>query len=81
VNFSKLGPGAIKADDGTVTIRCPARLATAVIDPKASRVVGRDRGIVDRVAGVFNDADRRSATTVAQNKIVTAAKHSNLVLA
>ncbi len=82
VNFSKLGPDAIKADDGTVTITLPEpKLATAVIDPKTSRVVGRDRGIVDRVAGVFNDTPtgEQKYYVMAQSKIGKAAKHSNLI--
>jgi hypothetical protein len=83
VDFSKLGPDAIKANDGTVTITLPEpKLATAVIDPKTSRVVGRDRGLVDRVAGVFNDTPtgEQRYYVMAQSKLGKAAKHSNLVL-
>jgi hypothetical protein len=83
VNFSKLGPDAVKdAGSGAITVTLPEpKLATAVIDPKTSRVVGRDRGIVDRVTGMFNDTPtgEQRYYVMAQDKIGKAAKHSNLV--
>ena len=47
----------IVAEDGSVTVILPpARLADPVIDHDASGVLDRDRGVLDRVGGVFSDA-------------------------
>lgn len=47
----------IVADDGSVTVLLPpARLADPVVDTEASGVLDRDRGVLDRVGGVFSDA-------------------------
>ncbi|HAS09391.1 MAG TPA: DUF4230 domain-containing protein, partial [Acidimicrobiaceae bacterium] len=43
-------------EDGSVTVVLPpAQLADPVIDHEASGVLDRDRGIVDRVGGIFSD--------------------------
>ena len=82
VDFSKLPKGAVQVDGDQVTVTLPEpKLQDAVIDPKTSRVVGRDRGLVDRVAGMFEDSptgDQRYYVT-AQEKLDRAAKHSDLV--
>lgn len=47
----------IVAEDGSVTVVLPpARLGDPVIDHGASGVLDRDRGVLDRVSGVFSDA-------------------------
>jgi hypothetical protein len=83
VDFSTLSTGAVKPrGDGAVTITLPEpRLGTAVIDPKTSRVVGRERGILDRVGGVFSDnpTGEQRFYVLAQDKLGKAAKHSHLV--
>jgi hypothetical protein len=58
VDLSGIGPERVtaSADHKTVTfVLPPARLAPATLDPDATRVVGRDRGIVERIAGVINN--------------------------
>jgi hypothetical protein len=58
VDLSRLGPERVNvsADHSVVTFALPhARLAPATLDPAASRVVGRERGIVERLAGVINN--------------------------
>jgi hypothetical protein len=54
VDFSRLGSGAITTspDGKQATIHLPApTLAPAVLDPAQTRVVGRQRGLVQRVEG------------------------------
>jgi hypothetical protein len=83
VDFSKLGKDAIVTNaDGSVTVSLPKpTLADPVIDPTSSRVIGRERGIVDRLAGMFNDTPtgEQRYYVLAQDKIGKAAKHSHLV--
>ena len=52
-----------------------------MIDPKSSRVVGRDRGILNRVGGVFSDSPtgEQKFYVLAQDKLGKAAKHSHLL--
>ena len=52
-----------------------------MIDPKTSRVVGRERGLIDRVTGMFNDTPtgEQRYYVLAQDKIGKAANHSHLV--
>jgi phosphate transport system ATP-binding protein len=46
----------ISSDGTSVTITLPPpRLSPATVDPAASRIVGRDRGIVERLADVLED--------------------------
>ena len=82
VDFSALQAGALDVNGDNVTVTLPEpKLSDAVIDPRTSRVIGRDRGIVNRIAGVFDDTptgDQRYAV-LAQAKIDKAATHSNLV--
>ncbi|MDQ4092539.1 MAG: DUF4230 domain-containing protein [Actinomycetota bacterium] len=56
VDFSNIGADrvTVSPDRRSVTIALPApRLAPAVVDPAASRVVGRERGLVNRIAAAF----------------------------
>jgi hypothetical protein len=83
VDFNALTPDAAHTNnDGSVTITLPEpTLATAVIDPKTSRVVGRERGVMDRITGMFNDTPtgEQRFYVLAQDTIGKAATHSNLV--
>jgi hypothetical protein len=83
VDFSSLDGDAIqKNPDGSVTVTLPEpRLGRAEVDPHASRVVARDRGIVNRVAGFFSDnpTSERRVTLLAEQKLGKAARESNLV--
>jgi hypothetical protein len=83
VDFSALSDDAVVTDgDGAITITLPApKLATAAIDPETSRVVGRERGVLDRVAGIFNDTPtgEQRYYVLAQDKLAVAARHSGLV--
>ncbi|MEX1006821.1 MAG: DUF4230 domain-containing protein [Acidimicrobiia bacterium] len=83
VDFSALSTGAVQPrGDGAVTITLPEpRVNPAVIDPKTSRVVGRERGIVNRLGGIFSDnpTSEQRFYVLAQDKLGTAARHSHLV--
>lgn len=82
VDFSAISEDAIAVgQDGAVTITLPApELAKPVIDPARSRVANRDRGIVNRVAGVFDDnpTSERELYLTAQERLAKAAKGSEL---
>jgi hypothetical protein len=83
VDLAGLGPDRVNAsaDRSTVTFALPAaRLAPATLDPTATRVVGRDRGIVERLAGVINNNPVRDDELyrLAARKLDETAKQSDL---
>ncbi|MBV8997258.1 MAG: DUF4230 domain-containing protein [Pseudonocardiales bacterium] len=83
VDFSNLGTDrvAVSPDRRSVTVALPApRLAPAVLDPATSRVVGRERGLLNRIAGALQDnpADEQELYQLAQAKLNEAARTSDL---
>jgi hypothetical protein len=83
VDFSNLGLDrvAVSPDRRSVTVALPApRLAPAVLDPATSRVVGRERGLFNRIADALQDnpADEQEFYQLAQAKLNEAAKTSDL---
>ncbi|MGB8995799.1 MAG: DUF4230 domain-containing protein [Pseudonocardiaceae bacterium] len=83
VDFSNVGPDrvTVSPDRHSVTISLPAaQLAPAVVDPAASRVVGRERGLLNRIASVFenNPTSEQELYQLASTKLDDAAKASNL---
>lgn len=83
VDFTDVGADRVTAspDRRSVTIALPApRLAPAVVDPAASRVVGRERGLVNRIAAVFEDnpTSEQELYLLAQTKLNDVAKESGL---
>lgn len=82
IDFSALGKDAVVVgEDGAVTIVLPEpTLAKPAIDPARSRVADRDRGLVNRVAGVFSDnpTSERELYLTAQQRIAKAARGSEL---
>ena len=84
VDFSQLPEGAVvRSPDGrSATITLPApRLTTPVVDQSQSRVVARDRGVIDRVGGAFvdNPTSERPAVELAQQRIAKAAAESDIL--
>src|SRR3954470_8228101 len=80
VDFSKLGPDAVRVDGKNVTVTLPpAHLMTAQIDPAQSHVVDRQRGLLDRVGSMFSDnpTGEQKLYLDAQSKIGTAAAADN----
>lgn len=83
VDFSALGPEAVTVspDRRSATITLPApTLTPAVIDPAQSRVVGRERGIAQRVGDAVgeNRGDEGELYRLAAGKLDAAAAQSDL---
>lgn len=83
VDFSSIGPGAvsISPDRRQATIHLPApTLAPATIDPAQTRIVGRERGLVQRVEDAVGDHPRDDSElyTLASKKLNAAAVQSDL---
>jgi hypothetical protein len=70
------------SDDGTgVTITVPeAYLAEARVDPENSRVIDRERGVLDRIGGIFSDTptDDHDLYVLATEKLTAAAEANEL---
>jgi hypothetical protein len=84
VDFSGLDPArvAVSADRRAVTITLPApQLAKAVVDHDASRVLDRDRGLLERLGGVFEESptSEQELYRLAQGKLQAAAAKSDLL--
>lgn len=82
VDFSRLTIDAIViGSDDAVTITLPRpELDKPVIDAEKSRVADRDRGIVERLSGVFEDdpTSERPLYILAGRKMAKAARESGL---
>jgi hypothetical protein len=87
VDFSGLGQGAVEVseDRRSVTLNLPsATLSDAVIDPEASYVYDRERGLIERLQGAFSEDDlndERELYLLAEQRLQTAATQTNLVAA
>ena len=83
VDFSSLSKDAVQRNaNGSVTVTLPEpRLGEAVVDPKTSHVISRDRGLVNRVADAFsnNPGSEHRFFVLAQTKLHRAAEQSHLV--
>lgn len=83
VDFTNVGADrvTVSPDRRSVSIALPAaQLAPAVVDPAASRVVGRERGLVNRIAAAFDNSPTREQQLyqLAQVKMNDAATASGL---
>jgi hypothetical protein len=79
VDFGDLGSDAVKVDGDSVTITLPAATVGKVtIDPDRSYVVNRDRGILDRIGGIFvdNPTGEQKLYQLAEDKLRAAADDS-----
>ena len=83
VDFSRLGDDAVVVGtDGAITVTLPSpTYAKPVVDPVRSHVADRDRGLVDRIAGVFSDdpTSERDLYVLAGHKLGAAARESRLL--
>jgi hypothetical protein len=82
VDFRGLGEGAVQVRGQAVTITLPPpRLAAPAVDLEQSRVISRDRGVLDRIGGAFSDnpTSERSVARAAEGKLTTAAAESDLL--
>jgi hypothetical protein len=83
VDFDGLGKGAVTVDDDreTVTVVLPhARIDTVHVDPERSRVLNRQRGVLDRLGSVFSDnpTSERELFQLSEQKLKSAAAQSKL---
>jgi hypothetical protein len=83
VDFATIGPDSVSVspDRRSATITLPApTLAPAVVDPAQSRVVGRERGIAQRIGDAIEDNPRDDSQLyrLAETKLNTAAQQSDL---
>ena len=84
VDFSALGSGGvtISKDAKSVVVTLPSAYAMdPVLDHKQSHVMNRDRGLLNRVAGLFNDSPTSEAPLykAAMGKMADAAKQTDLL--
>ena len=83
VDFSQLDERAIQVspDRTSVSVVLPApRLGDATVDPDQSRVVSRDRGVLDRIGSAFSDnpSTERPLVMAAEERMRAAAQASDL---
>ena len=83
VDFALLAPDAISMSDDrhNVSVRLPEPvLAPPVLDLEHSHVMNRDRGILNRIGGLFSDSPTSEAALerAAVSKIAAAAEASNV---
>lgn len=83
VDFTGLDGSAVTVDDQarSVVFSLPAaRLDEADVDLENSRVLARDRGVLDRVGGMFSDnpTSEREVAALAEEKLDAAAAESDL---
>jgi hypothetical protein len=83
VDFADLGPDRVRLspDGESATITLPApQLGEARVDPAQSRVLDRDRGLVDRVGDAFadNPTDDSGLYALAGDRLESAAAASDL---
>jgi hypothetical protein len=83
VDFAGLDDGAVtlSADGTSATIALPApRLDEVRIDPEESRVLDRDRGLVERVGDALGDnpVDDSELYALAEDRLAAAAAQSDL---
>ncbi len=84
VDFKNLGAGAVQlSDDATaVVVTLPGAYAMdPVLDHDLSHVMNRDRGLLNRIGGMFNDNPTSEATLydAAMNKMADAATQTDLI--
>lgn len=84
VDLSGLAPErvSVSADRRAVTFTLPPpRLTPVSLDPAATRIVGRERGLVERLAGVVasNPVDDEELYQLAAQRIDDAARQSDLI--
>lgn len=85
VDFGSLGAGAVKVDpddDKSVVVTLPSPYAMEpVLDHEQSHVMNRDRGLLNRIGGLFDDSPTSEAGlyTAAMHKMSDSAGQTDLV--
>lgn len=81
VDFADLGGGAVEVDGDSVRITLPAaEIVDVDVEPDRSYVVNRERGILDRIGGIFSDnpTGEQELYQLAEDKLLAAAGESPL---
>ena len=83
VDFEGLAAGSVTVSDDRKTVRVTlprARIDTVRVDPDESRVLNRERGVLDRLGSVFSDnpTSERELYQLAEEKLRDAAADSEL---
>lgn len=83
VDFDGLGPEGVEVNEDRTAVTVslpPPTLSDAVIDPEESYVFGRQRGLIDRIEGVFEDepTSERALYLAAEDRLEAAAADSDL---
>ena len=81
VDFGALDDDAVEIDGDEVTITLPAaEIVDVDVDPDRSYVVNRDRGVLDRIGGIFSDnpTGEQELYQLAEDKLRAAADQSAL---
>jgi hypothetical protein len=86
VDFSGLDEDAVTVSDGrrTIELELPhAEFFDATVDPTRSYVYDRDRGLIDRVASLFEDnpTSERELYLLAEQKLLSSAQSGSGILA
>jgi hypothetical protein len=84
VDFDALGSGAIKVSDDakSVVVTLPSPYAMEpVLDHNQSHVMNRDRGLLNRIGGIFNDNPTSEASLydAAMAKMADSARQTDLI--
>ena len=84
VDFTNIGSESVDIDQTRERVSItlpPAKLTDPEVDPDKSYVYSRERGIIDRLTGVFNDnpTSERELYQLAEDKLQAAAADSGLV--
>ena len=84
VDFSTLGAGAVKISDDakSVIVTLPSAYANdPVLDHQVSHVMNRDRGLLNRIGGLFNDnpTSEDALYKAAMGKMADAASQTDLL--
>ena len=83
VDFDALRAGSVEVSDDRDRVRVVlphARIADVEVDPERSRVVNRERGVLDRIGSVFSDnpTSERELYLLSEDKLRAAADESAL---
>jgi hypothetical protein len=81
IDFSDLGDDAVTIDGESITITLPAATVVDVdVEPDRSYVINRERGILDRIGGIFSDnpTGEQELYLLAEEKLRAAADESAL---
>jgi Protein of unknown function (DUF4230) len=83
VDFSHVSTDAVANNgDGSVTVTLPRpTYGKAIVDPDRSHIENRDRGLINRLAGIFSDepTSDKPVYVLGEKKLAAAARESNLV--